>query len=240
MRTTTLPEMMKVISHNSNRSISGGGFYEMSFTYHPIEGEELPEQRTVLTMGLYGSHDFFDMKGIAMNIFETLGIGKTEYVPVTDNPTFHPGRCAAVVVDGNTVAVFGQVHPETADNFEVPGDTLLLEMNIDKIYGLADLDRKYRELPRYPAVSRDIAVVVDEDITSARLISIIRESAGNNLEEVEFFDMYKGSQIGEGKKSLAFSMTYRSADRTLTEEEVNASFDKVLKALAEKTGAILR
>ncbi|HPQ45723.1 MAG TPA: phenylalanine--tRNA ligase subunit beta [Clostridia bacterium] len=240
MRTTTLPEMMKVISHNSNRSISGGGFYEMSFTYHPIEGEELPEQRTVLTMGLYGSHDFFDMKGIAMNIFETLGIGRTEYVPVTDNPTFHPGRCAAVVVDGNTVAVFGQVHPETAENFEVPGDTLLLEMNIDMVYKLADLDRKYRELPRYPAVSRDIAVVVDEDITSARLISIIRESAGNNLEEVEFFDMYKGSQIGEGKKSLAFSMTYRSADRTLTEEEVNASFDKVLKALAEKTGAILR
>ncbi|MBN2883275.1 MAG: phenylalanine--tRNA ligase subunit beta [Clostridia bacterium] len=240
MRTTTLPEMMKVISHNSNRSVAKGGFYEVSFTYHPVDKEELPEQRTVLTMGLYGGGDFYDMKGIIMNIADTLGIAETEYIPVIDNPVFHPGRCAAVTVDGKSIGTIGQVHPEIADNFEIPGDTVLCEMDIDAIYGLANLNRKYSELPRYPSVSRDIAVVVDDEVSAGNIIKLIKATAGSNLEDVEFFDVYKGEQIGAGKKSLAFSMTYRSAERTLTEDEVGTSFDKVVKALADKTGAMLR
>jgi phenylalanyl-tRNA synthetase beta chain len=240
MRTTTLPEMMKVISHNSNRSVEKGGFYEMSFTYHPVNKEELPDQRTVLTMGFYGGGDFYDMKGIVMNIADTLGIKETEFKPVIDNPVFHPGRCATVTAAGKSIGTIGQVHPEIAENFEIPGDTVLCEMDIDAIYGLADLNRKYSELPRYPAVSRDIAIVVDEDVSAGSIIKLIKEAAGYNLEDVEFFDMYKGEQIGSGKKSLAFSMTYRSAERTLTEDEVGTSFDKVVKILEDKTGAMLR
>ncbi len=240
MRTTTLPEMMKVISHNSNRSVAKAGFYEMSFTYHPVDDEELPEERTVLTMGFYGGGNFFDMKGIAMNITDTLGIKDTDYTPVTDNPVFHPGRCAVITAGDIIIGTMGQVHPETADNFEVPGDTILCEINMDEVYKLADLNKKYSELPKYPAVSRDIAVVVDDEITAGDIIGLIKESAGANLEEVEFFDMYKSEQIGSGKKSMAFSMTYRSAERTLTEDEVGSSFDKVVNELAEKTGAVLR
>jgi len=240
MRTSTLPEMMKAISHNSNRSIENGSFYEMSFTYHPQEGRELPIEKTVLTMGIYGGKDFFDMKGVVENILAELGITGVEYISISDNPIFHPGRCAVMKSGDNHLGTIGQVHPDVSNNFEVPVDTILCEIDVDVIYELADLDRKYSELPKYPAVTRDIAVVVDDEITAGMIMSLIRENAGMYLEDVEFFDMYKGEQIGVGMKSLAFSMTYRSPERTLTEDEVNKSFSNVVDVLSEKAGATLR
>ncbi|MDX1357920.1 MAG: phenylalanine--tRNA ligase subunit beta [Clostridia bacterium] len=240
MRTTTYPEMMKVISHNSNRNIVMGSFFEMSYTYHPIKGEQLPDERTVLTMGMYGGTDFYDMKGVAETICDELGIHAVNYVPVSDNPVFHPGRCAELIVNGDVIGTIGQVNPSICLEFEVPEDTILGTLNINKLYDLADFDRYYKELPKYPAVTRDIAVLVSDNVTAGSLMDIIKASAGSYLEKVEFFDVYKGAQTGAGKKSLAFSMVYRSAEKTLTEEEVNASFDKVVKALAAKAGAELR
>lgn len=240
MRTTTLPEMMKVIAHNSNRNIAEASFYEMSYTYHPVEGSELPEEKTWLTLGMYGGTDFYDMKGVTETISAELGISGVDYIPVNDNPVYHPGRCADLVMDGEVIGTIGQVNPTLCGEFEVPEDTILGTLNMNKLYEIADFDRKYTELPKYPAVTRDIAVLVDDEVTAGSLMKIISNNAGAYLEKVDFFDVYKGAQTGEGKKSLAFSMTYRSSEKTLTEDEVNASFDKVVKALADKAGAELR
>ncbi len=240
MRTTTFPEMMKVIAHNSNRNIEKGAFYEVSFTYHPVMGSDLPDERTVLSLGMYNSGGFFDMKGIMEEITDTLGISDIEYEPVSDNPVFHPGRCASILKDGAAVGLLGQVNPNICKEFEVPEETILGTLDVNKLYELSDFDRKYSELPKYPAVTRDIAVIVNDEVTSGSIIKLIKGSAGAYLEKVEFFDVYKGEQTGEDKKSLAFSMVYRSSEKTLTEEEVSASFNKVVRTLGEKIGAELR
>lgn len=240
MRTTTLPCMMKVIAHNSNRNIDSGAFFEVSFTYHPVDGSELPDEKAVLTMSMFGGYDFYDIKGVVEEITDVLGINGVVYEQVSDNPIFHPGRCAAVMKDGVEIGIIGQINPTLCSEFEVPEDTMLGTMNMDLLYELADLDRKYTELPKYPAMTRDIAVLVNDDITAGSIMDIIRNNAGSILENVAFFDVYKGKQTGEGKKSLAFSMVYRAADRTLTEEEVSTSFNRVVRRLAEKTGAELR
>jgi len=240
MRTTTFPEMMKVIAHNSNRNIEKGAFYEVSFTYHPVEGSDLPDEKTVLSLGMYNGGGFFDMKGIMEEITDTLGISDTEYEPLSSNPIFHPGRCASILKGGVVIGLLGQVNPTICKEFEVPEETILGTLDINRLYELSDFDRKYSELPKYPTVTRDIAVLVDDDVTSGSIIKLIKESAGAYLEKVDFFDVYKGAQTGESKKSLAFSMVYRSLEKTLTEDEVNASFKKVVKALADKIGAELR
>lgn len=240
MRTTTLPEMMKVISRNSNRNVVKGAFYEMAYTYHPIDGSGLPDQRTVLSLGMFGDGGFYDIKGIAEEIIETLGIKGSEYIPVSDNVIFHPGRCAQILVNGEQIGIIGQVNPIICKEFSIPEDTLLGTMDVDKLYEISSFDRKYFELPKYPAVARDIAVVVNDDVTAGSIIKLIEENGGGYLEKVEFFDMYKGEQTGAGKKSLAFSMVFRATDKTLTEDEVSLSFNKIVRVLAEKTGAELR
>jgi len=240
MRTTTFPEMMKVIAHNRNRNIEKGAFYEMGVTYHPVEGSDLPKEKPVLSLGMFNSGGFFDLKGIMEEITDTLGMSGIEYVPITDNPIFHPGRCASLLKDGMEIGLLGQVNPNICKEFEVPEETVMGTIYVNRLYEMADFERKYTELPKYPAVTRDIAILVDDDVTSGNIINLINESVGAYLEKVNFFDVYKGAQTGEGKKSLAFSMVYRSSEKTLTEEEVSASFNKVVKTLSEKIGAELR
>ncbi len=240
MRTTTLPEMMKVIARNSNRSVEKGSFYEMSFTYHPVDGSDLPDEKTVLTLGMYNSGGFFNLKGVVEEITDTLGIKGIEYTPVSDNPVFHPGRCAMLKKDNSVLGIIGQVNPITCGEFEVPEETMLGTLDMNILYEISDFDRKYKELPKYPAVTRDIAILVDDEVTAGSIIKVIKANAGAYLEKVEFFDIYKGAQTGAGKKSMAFSMVYRSPEKTLTEEEVSTSFENVVKTLAEKTGAELR
>jgi len=240
MRTTTLPEMMKVIARNSNRNVEKGSFYEMSFTYHPVDDSDLPDEKTVLTLGIYNSGDFYDLKGIVEEITDTLGIKGVKYTPVSDNPVFHPGRGAMLKKDNTVIGTIGQVNPTICKEFEVPEETILGTLDMNILYELSDFDRKYKELPKYPAVTRDIAILVDDEITAGSIMKTIEASAGVYLEKVEFFDVYKGTQTGACKKSLAFSMVYRSAEKTLTEDEVNGSFNKVVKALADKVGAELR
>ncbi|MCD6321785.1 MAG: phenylalanine--tRNA ligase subunit beta [Clostridiales bacterium] len=240
MRTTTFPEMMKVIAHNCNRNIEKGAFYEMAFTYHPVDGSNRPDEKTILTLGMYNSGGFFDMKGVIEEITDTLGISDIEYEPVSDNPIFHSGRCASLIKGGVSIGLLGQVNPSICKEFEVPEETILGTLDVNRLYELSDFDRKYTELPKYPAVTRDIAILVDDDVTSGSIIQLIKDSAGAYLEKVNFFDVYKGEQTGESKKSLAFSMVYRSSEKTLTEEEVSASFNKVVRTLGEKIGAELR
>lgn len=240
MRTTTFPEMMKVISRNSSRNVEKGAFYEMAFTYHPNEGSELPDQRTVLSLGMFGGCDFYDIKGVSEEITDALGIMGAEYIPVSDNVIFHPGRCAAIVVKGEIIGTIGQVNPSICKEFSIPEDTLLGNLDVDKLYELSSFDRKYKELPKYPSVTRDIAIVVNDEITAGSIIRLIKENGGQYLEKIEFFDMYKGEQTGIGKKSLAFSMVYRAGDKTLTEDEVSISFNKIVRVLAEEMGAELR
>lgn len=240
MRTTTLPDMIKVVSHNSNRSVENGAFYEMSHTYHPDENAELPLQKTILTLGMYGDCDFYDLKGIIEEITERLGVCDVTFKAYDKDPVYHPGRCAEVVSDKGRLGVFGQINPVLCDTFGVPGETYLGTMDVEALVELSNEERYYSELPKFPSIDRDIAVLVKDEVTVDDVKKVISAAGGANLLEVSFFDMYKGEQVGEGRKSLAFSLVFRSNERTLREEEVNRSFDDIVAALKEELEAELR
>jgi phenylalanyl-tRNA synthetase beta chain len=239
MRTTALPDMIKVISHNSNRNVEKGAFYEMSHIYHPVDGR-LPLQKTVLTLGMYGGYDFYDLKGVIEEIAEKLGIGDMRFQAYGKDPVYHPGRCAEVVSNSGRIGVFGQINPVLCDTFEVPERTYIGTFDIEELVELSNDERYYNELPKFPSVERDIAVLVKDEITVDDVKKVISGAGGANLSEVSFFDMYKGEQIGKGRKSLAFSLEFRSNERTLREEEVNKSFDDIVASLKEKLEAELR
>lgn len=240
MRTTVLPDMLKVISHNVNRNVQKGAFYEVSHTYHPMGNDELTTQKKVLTLGMFGNYDFYDLKGVTQEITYKLGIKDVKYKTFSDDPIYHPGRCAEIIVNEERIGVIGQINPNLVEEFSVMPKTLIGTMDMEKLVALADEERYYSELPKFPAVERDIAVVVANEITVDDVINVIETSGGSNLVATKFFDIYKGAQIGEGNKSLAFSLLFRSKERTLREEEVNKSFDKIVKALTRELNAELR
>ncbi len=240
MRTTVLPDMLKVISHNGNRNVEKGAFYEMSHTYHPDENSELPLQKTVLTLGMFGNCDFYDLKGVTEEITDKLGIKDVKYKSFGEDPVYHPGRCAEIIANGERIGVIGQINPVLSETFAVDAETMIGTMEVEKLIALADEERFYTELPKFPAVERDIAIVVDDGVTVDDVTGVIRQSGVVNLADTKFFDMYKGAQIGEGNKSLAFSLVFRSKERTLREDEVNKSFEKIVEALKRELNAELR
>nr|MDA3846900.1 phenylalanine--tRNA ligase subunit beta [Vallitaleaceae bacterium] len=240
MRTTTIPEMMQVVSYNYNRRMLEGMFFETAFTYHPITGEKLPYEKNVLTLGMYGKTDFYALKGIVEQLFDALGIEDVRYIPVEDNASYHPGRCAMIMSAGQVLGTIGEIHPDVAKNFEAPKRTYIGEINVDVVFSLTNLSMEYVKLPRYPEIDRDLALVVDEIILAYDIEKVIKENGGKLLESVSLFDVYKGEQVDEGKKSLAYSLKFRASDRTLTDEEVNNALKKVLRKLEEQFGAMLR
>ncbi len=240
MRTTTIPEMLQVISHNFNRRIPQAGFFETSKTYHPIKGEKLPNEKNVLTIGLYGDYDFYAIKGIVEKLVDTLDIPDVKYVIDSNNPSYHPGRCALITVNGNTIGTIGEIHPDVADNFETPKRSYIGELDIEKLYKLTNVLKSYKGLPKYPEVDRDLAMVVDEEIIAYDIEQVIKNSGGDLLQKVTLFDVYRGEQVGENKKSMAYALSFRADDRTLTDEEVNKAVTEILSKLDSEIGAILR
>lgn len=240
MRTTTIPEMLQVISHNYNRRISKASFFETSHTYHPIEGEKLPNEKNVLTIGLYGDSDFYSIKGMIKTLVEILGINNVRYTLDSDNPSYHPGRCAHVIVNEEIIGTIGEIHPDVANNFETPKRSYIGELDIDKLYKLTNILKSYKGLPKYPEVDRDLAMVVDETVLTYDIEQVIKSSGGNLLQYVTLFDVYRGEQVGENKKSMAYSLSFRADDRTLTDDEVNKAVAEILSKLDSELGAILR
>ena len=241
MRTIALPSMMEILSRNNayhNKSVK---LYELAKIYLPIEGQVLPEEPKMLLLGTYGANEtFFTLKGELEAIFKGLRVKKAIYAAVNDNPSYHPGRCAKVSIDGVDVGVIGQVHPLVAKNYGIDVDVYCAEINFTKILGLILPDATYTPLPKYPGVTRDLALICDEAVTVADVENAITASAGKLLRGVKLFDIYRGTGVPDGKKSMAFSMELRADDRTLTDTDSEQVVEKVLKALAEKLGATLR
>ncbi|MFZ5985996.1 MAG: phenylalanine--tRNA ligase subunit beta [Bacillota bacterium] len=242
MRTTAVPDMLEVVSTNYNRRIEEVKLFEMSYVYLPksLPIKELPYEKPVLTLGMYGNLDFYDLKGVVEELLSRLGITEYDFVPEKTNPTFHPGRTAALKIKGEYAGVIGEVHPEVAEKFEGPERTYMGVIEIEALVGNALLESQYKPLPKFPAVTRDIAMLVKDEIMVKQIEDIIKQRAGKILEDIKLFDVYKGKQVPEGMKSVAYSITFRAADRTLTDEDVSKAMAKVLDGLKNNLGAELR
>ena len=240
MRTTALPSMLEVLSRNySNRNLCASMF-ELAAEYVPTAPDQLPEERQKIIIGMYGgTFDFYALKGVVEGLLSALGGYAFEVQPVTDNPTFHPGRCAALTLAGKTLGILGEVHPVVAESYGMDGHVLLAELDEATLFRMRRVERQYRPLPRFPVTTRDIAVICDEDMPVQTLQKTIVHSAGKLLDKVELFDVYNGAQVPMGKKSVAYNITLRSPEKTLSEDDISAVMGKILLGLSS-VGAELR
>ena len=241
MRTVALPSMLSILSRNNAYHNAACKLYELAKVYLPKEGQTLPDEPKHLLLGTYGENeDFFTLKGEIEAIFKGMNVKPAAYTAVKDNPAYHPGRCAEITVDGISVGVFGQVHPLVAKNYGIDAEVYAAELDFTALSGLLLPAATYHPLPKYPSVSRDIAVVCREETTVAELEACIRSAGGNLLREVRLFDIYRGKGIEDGKKSVAFSLTLRADDRTLTDADSDGVISAVLANLESSLGAKLR
>ena len=241
MRTIALPSMLEILSRNNAYHNKAAKLYELAKIYLPVEGQPLPEEPRMLVLGTYGAGEtFFTLKGELEAIFSGLRLKKASYTAEKNNPSYHPGRCARVTIDGVDVGVLGQVHPLVAKNYGIESEVYCAEISFTKLLALQLPDATYTPLPKYPSVSRDLAVVCGEDITVAQAEDVITAAAGKLLREIRLFDIYRGPGVPAGKKSMAFSLVLRADDRTLTDTDSETVVSKVLSALAAKLNAVLR
>ncbi len=241
MRTIALPSMLDILSRNNAYHNRAAKLYELAKIYLPVAGETLPQEPKMLLLGTYGAGEtFFTLKGELEAILSGLRLPKAEFTAVQDNPSYHPGRCAMVRIAGVELGYMGQVHPLVAQNYGLDCEVYCAELDFTKAFELILPEPTYSPLPKYPSVTRDLSVVCDEAVTVAQVESTIAQSAGKLLRSVKFFDVYRGTGIPEGKKSLAFSLELRADDRTLTDADSENVLNKVLSALAEKLDAVLR
>ena len=241
MRTIAVPSMLEILGRNSNYHNKSVKLYELAKIYLPVEGQVLPEEPKMLVLGTYGPNvSFFTLKGELEAVFANLRTKKVSYTAVSDNPTYHPGRCAKVSIDGVDVGFMGQIHPLVAQNYDLDCEVYCAEISFTKVLELLLPDVTYTPLPKYPSVTRDLSFVCQESVTVGQAEAVISAAGGKLLRNVKLFDIYRGANIGEGKKSLAFSLELRADDRTLTDTDSESVMSKVLDALQEKCGAILR
>ena len=241
MRTIALPSMLDILSRNYAYHNKAAKLYELAKIYLPVEGEPLPQEPKMLLLGTYGTAEtFFTLKGELDAIFAGLRLPRATYTAVKDNPAFHPGRCAGVSVGGVSLGYMGQIHPLVAKNYGIDAEVFCAEINFTAMFDLKMPDPTYVPLPKYPSVSRDLALVCDESVTVAQVEEVISASAGKLLRDVRLFDIYRGVGVPAGKKSLAFSLELRADDRTLTDSDSEQVVSKVLTALKKKLGAVLR
>ena len=238
MRTTSLPSMLETLARNLSYRNQNVRLYELATVYRP-SGETLPDERAILTLGAYGKTDFFAVKGVVEALLRDLRVTDVRFEADTNNPSYHPGRCAAVFSGGTLVGVIGQIHPEVAAGYEL-GETYTAELDFLALLNARSPEGKYVPLPRFPAITRDLALVCGKSVTVAALSGVIQRGGGALLRAVELFDIYTGSQVPEGKKSVAFSLTLRADDATLTDADADAVTKKVLALLESELGAVLR
>ena len=244
MRTTLIGNTMEVLARNYKYGVDKAKTFEIGNTFFKgkgeISAESLPIEKKLISLGMYGAVDFFTLKGIVDEFIRRFGIKDIEYTALTDNTTFHPGRTANVVVCGTVIGIIGEIHPDVLENYDMKERCIVGELDFKAIMANVSLDKKYTPLPKYPSTSRDIALLVDEDTEVREIEKIILANGQKLVEKTELFDVYTGDQVEEGKKSVAYSIIYRSLDKTLTDEEVIPVHDKILSELEQKLNAILR
>ena len=241
MRTVILPSMLDILSRNYSYKNKGVKLYELGKIYLPVDGQVLPDEPKRLIFGTYGENEtFFTMKGEVEAVLSLINAKPAAFVANTANPSYHPGRCADIVIGGKVLGVMGQIHPLVAQNYGISGEVYVAELDFTGLMSELAEERVFHSLPRFPAVSRDLALVCDEAVTVGALEACITNAAGPLLRQVRLFDIYRGPGIAEGKKSVAFSLELRADDRTLTDEDSTGVLNAVLTALENELGAKLR
>ena len=239
MRTTLIPNMLDVISTNISHKVEEVSAFECGNTFIPQEG--LPIETKKYCVGMYGKEvDFFVLKGVIESVLNNVGLKGYEIEPETTNLTFHPGRCAKIVYNNIYIGTFGELHPDVIENYNLGQRVYVAEINIDTVFENLNLTKSYNPLPKYPSTSRDIALIVKDEVFVKQIEDIIKANGEDLVESYKLFDVYKGAQIEEGHKSIAYSITYRSKDKTLTDEDVAKVHEKILSELSEKLNANLR
>ena len=242
MRTTAVPSMLETLARNNNFNNENVALYEMATVYIPDEdADKLPAEKKVITLGMYGNCDFYKLKGVCENIFAGAGIKGVKYVAYSEDATYHPGRTArAVAPDGRVLAVFGQVHPLTAENYDISIPVYVGAIDFELLFELADMNPEYKPLPKFPASTRDFSFICDEALEVGAVEDVMSKAGGKLVEAVKLFDIYRGPQVGEGKKSVSMRVVLRASDRTLTVEEADKVSAKIIKALDSELGLALR
>lgn len=242
MRTTLTPNMMEILTRNYKHGVNKSWAYEIGSVFIPreIPVKNLPYETRILSIGMYGESDFFSIKGIIDELLKKLGIDSYEYLREENHPSFHPGRTANITLANHVIGTVGEVHPSVLSNYGIKERVYIAELNFELIGFLANLERKYSPLPKYPAITRDIALVIDRSILVKDIEKIVWDNSKGLIETVKLFDVYTGNQIPEDKKSVAYSLIYRSHEKTLTDDEILEVHNKILEKLKEELNADLR
>lgn len=241
MRTVILPSMLDILSRNFAFKNKGVKLYEIGKIYLPVEGEKLPNEPKRMIFGTYGEHEnFFTLKGEVDALLEQLNVHPATYVADTKNPSYHPGRCADIMIDGKKLGVIGQIHPLVAEGYGISGEVYVAELDFTGLQSALAPERVFHSLPKFPTVSRDLALVCNEAMTVGMLEACIKKAGGKLLRSIQLFDIYRGPGIAPGKKSVAFSLELRADDRTLTDEDTTGVTNAVLEKLKNDLGVTLR
>lgn len=245
MRTTAIPSMLEVLAENYSKKNLSVLLYEMASVYIPTTEGELPKEPRHITVGFYNTNDkeqigFYKVKGIIEALFETAGIPAREYRANTSGNTFHPGRTADIYCGDVYLGIIGEIHPSVCSSYDFNCPVTVCELDLDNMYSVRKTDFDYKPLPKHPALERDFSFVCDEELEAGTIEKAIKSSGVSILESVKLFDVYRGNQIGEGKKSLSFALNLRAPDRTLNDEEADKAALKILHKLEKDFGVILR
>ncbi len=241
MRTTALPSMLEILQRNYNNRNASAHLFEIAREYIPTTENELPVEKNKLICGFYGGDglDFFTVKGVVEALFGQISLYDWEIEAVSDQFAFHPGQCAKLSAGDDVLGYFGQIHPKVTENYGIDERVYAVTLDVDLLFRHASPEKQYHPLPKFPAVTRDLALLCEESIPVLALEKAIQSACGQILESIKLFDVYQGKQIAAGQKSVAFNITLRSADSTLGEEQVNAAMKRIMEAL-EKMDVKLR
>ena len=240
MRTTSLPSMLEIIARNCNFNNEDVRLFEIATVYIPTTPDKLPNENKTVAVGMYGDCDFFTLKGVCENVLKVAGINKYSIRSEANNVSYHPGRCARIFVENKEVGILGQVHPLVMQNYGIDCAVYAAELDFDAIFALMKTEKLYTPLPKFPATTRDFSFVCDESIEVGAIEEEMSNAGGKLVESITLFDIYRGPQVGENKKSVSIRVTLRASDRTLTVEEAEKTSTKILNALNKKFSITLR
>lgn len=242
MRTTLIPNMLDLLSKNYNKGVKDVYIYEIGSIFLPkqLPVVELPNENKVLSFGLYGGKDFYFLKEVINKMLSSLGIKDVEYIREENDPSFHPGRTAKLLLSGEELGIIGEIHMDVLENYNIKERVYIGQLDFDKIVENTNLDKKFKALPKYPAITRDMALIVEKDILVGDIENVILQHGEGLIENINLFDVYTGDQISNEMKSVAYSITYRAKDRTLRDEEVNSIYDSIIEDLKRVYNVKLR
>ena len=238
MRTSLYNGLFTSLATNYNRRNKEAKLFELSNIYIPkaLPLTELPDERQTLCFGFFGGGDFFDLKGALEGLLDNLGVkGLKAYENKGNIPFLHPGRQAVLTLNNKLeIALLGEVHPDVIKNYSLAPKTYVASVDVQALYELVNIDKKYKTIPKYPAITRDLSMVMKKEIPAGDVEAVITKCGGKLLEHFELFDIYEGEQVGKGNKSLAYTIRFRAMDRTLEDKDVSLVMDKIIEKLREK------